>query len=167
MEIDATFHWNQFQRETKQVLKSIRGKGNCYSCEKSGHFAHDCQVSMKAFSLKKKTYTAALKEPALKQPVQHNAMSWTACYDDSCTVHQSDKDGSEWFSHQLKKAKNYAMTSHWDLIADIKKHQVRQEQFSQEGNYVDSDDMIPSSSEEEDFIEVEKNLSFFPSNSKN
>ena len=98
MEIDATFHRNQFQRGTKQVSKSIRGKGNCYSCEKSGHFAHDCQVSMKAFSLKKKTYTAALKEPALKQSVQHNAMSWTACYNDSCTVHWSDKNDSEWFS---------------------------------------------------------------------
>ena len=66
MEIDATFRRNRFQRETKQVPKSIRGKGNCYSCEKPGHFAHDCQVSMKAFSPKKKTYTAALKEPALK-----------------------------------------------------------------------------------------------------
>ena len=95
MEINATFHQNRFQRGTKQVPKGIRGKGNCYSCEKPGHFTRDCQVSMKAFSPKKKTYTAALKEPALKQSVQHNAMSWTACYNDSCTVHQSDKDSSE------------------------------------------------------------------------
>ena len=167
IEINATFHWNWFQRGTKQVPKGIRGKGNCYSCEKPGHFARDCQVSMKAFSPKKKTYAAALKEPALKQPVQHNAMSWTACYDDSCTVHQSDKDGSEWFSHQLKKAKSYAMTSRWDPVADAEKHQARQEQFSQEGNYVDSDDTIPSSSEEEDFMKVGKNLSFSPSSSKN
>ena len=48
-----------------------------------------------------------------------------------------------------------------------KKHQARQEQFSQEGNYIDSDDTIPSSSEEEDFMKVEKNLSFSPSSSKN
>ena len=66
MEIDATFHQNWFQRGTKQVPKGIRGKGNCYSCEKPGHFTHDCWVSMKAFSLKKKTYAAALKEPAPK-----------------------------------------------------------------------------------------------------
>ena len=59
------------------------------------------------------------------------------------------------------------MTSRWDPIADAKKHQARQEQFSQEGNYVDGDDMILSSSEEEDFMEVEKNLSFSPSSSKN
>ena len=75
MEIDATFWRNQFQRGTKQVLKDIRGKGNCYSCEKSGHFAHNCQVSTRAFSPKKKTYIAALKESALKQSVQHNTMS--------------------------------------------------------------------------------------------
>ena len=59
------------------------------------------------------------------------------------------------------------MTSRWDPIADAKKHQARREQSSQEGNYVDGDDMIPSSSEEEDFMEVEKNLSFSPSSSKN
>ena len=68
------------------------------------------------------------------------------------------------------------MIFHWDLIADAKKHQARQKQFSQEGNYIDSDDMIPSSSEKEDFVKVadsedfeyvEKNLSFSPSSSKN
>ena len=68
------------------------------------------------------------------------------------------------------------MTSRWDLIMNAKKHQVRQEQFSQEGNYVDSDNMIPSSSEKKDFVKVvnlkdfeyvEKNLSFSPSSSKN
>ena len=59
------------------------------------------------------------------------------------------------------------MTSRWDPIADAKKHQIRQEQFSQEGNYIDSDNVIPSSSEKEDFVKVEKNLSFSPSSSKN
>ena len=59
------------------------------------------------------------------------------------------------------------MTSRWDPVADAEKHQARQEQFSQEGNYIDSDNMIPSFSEKEDFIEVGKNLSFFPSSSKN
>ena len=59
------------------------------------------------------------------------------------------------------------MTSRWDLITDAEKHQARQKQFSQEGNYIDSDNMIPSSSEEEDFIKVGKNLSFSPSSSKN
>ena len=68
------------------------------------------------------------------------------------------------------------MTSHWDPVIDAEKHQARQEQFSQEGNYIDSDDMIPSFSEEEDFVKVvnlkdfeyvEKNLSFSPSSSKN
>ncbi|KAH0613946.1 uncharacterized protein H6S33_005832 [Morchella sextelata] len=28
---------------------------------------------------------------------QHGLMSWTACYDDSCPVHFSDKNGSGWF----------------------------------------------------------------------
>ncbi|RPB14710.1 hypothetical protein P167DRAFT_533704 [Morchella conica CCBAS932] len=28
---------------------------------------------------------------------QHGSMSWTACYDDSCRIHFSDKEGSGWF----------------------------------------------------------------------
>ena len=68
------------------------------------------------------------------------------------------------------------MTSHWDPVMNAEKHQTRQKQFSQEGNYIDSDNMVPSSSEEEDFVKVadpedfeyvEKNLSFSPSSSKN
>ena len=68
------------------------------------------------------------------------------------------------------------MTSRWDPVVNAEKHQARQEQFSQEGNYVNSDDIIPSSSEEKDFMKVVnpedfeyvgKNLSFSPSSSKN
>ena len=46
------------------------------------------------------------------------------------------------------------MTSRWDPVTDLKIQQIRWEQFSQEGNYVDSNDMIPSPSEEKDFMKV-------------
>ena len=36
----------------------------------------------------------------------------------------------------------------------MKKHQIRQKQFSQEDNYINSDNMILSSSEKKDFVKV-------------
>jgi hypothetical protein len=28
---------------------------------------------------------------------EHESMNWTACYDDGCPVHRSDKDGAGWY----------------------------------------------------------------------
>lgn len=33
---------------------------------------------------------------------EHDSLSWTACYDDSCTTHKSDKDGSGFYPQQPK-----------------------------------------------------------------
>ncbi|KAM4064780.1 reverse transcriptase (RNA-dependent DNA polymerase) [Hirsutella rhossiliensis] len=38
-----------------------------------------------------------------KQEPKHELLSWTACYDDKCTVHLSDKNGTGWFPKPPKK----------------------------------------------------------------
>ncbi|KAF4556640.1 Hypothetical protein D9617_1g085180 [Elsinoe fawcettii] len=37
---------------------------------------------------------------------QHDALSWTACYDPTCTIHLADKQGSGWFPHKPTKRRN-------------------------------------------------------------
>lgn len=38
----------------------------------------------------------------------HSNLSWTACYDDSCEIHLSDKIGSRWFPKQRSKKRRMA-----------------------------------------------------------
>ena len=73
----------------------------CYNCEKPRHLARNCK------QLKKRHKTKAFAA------ISHNTLSWTACYDNMCWVHQSNKDGSGWYSQQNKQKKNceeYDMT---------------------------------------------------------
>ncbi|KIW24824.1 uncharacterized protein PV07_10514 [Cladophialophora immunda] len=48
---------------------------------------------------------ATLEEQERQQKLQHSLLSWTACYDDSCTAHYSEKMGSGWFPRRPKKAR--------------------------------------------------------------
>ena len=41
--------------------------------------------------------------PQPRETTTHNALSWTACYDDDCATHLSDKEGSGWFPRETKQ----------------------------------------------------------------
>ncbi|KAF4546924.1 Hypothetical protein D9617_96g011920 [Elsinoe fawcettii] len=41
-----------------------------------------------------------------KNEPQHDALSWTACYDPNCTIHLADKQGSGWFPHKPTKRRS-------------------------------------------------------------
>ncbi len=59
--------------------------------------------------------TTALAEACQQQPIsaaglncldaaaQHAVLSWTACYDDACPIHLSDKDGSGWYPQRPRR----------------------------------------------------------------
>ena len=41
---------------------------------------------------------ATLGQKSVNTNSQHNSMSWTACYNDTCQTHQSDKNDFRWYS---------------------------------------------------------------------
>jgi hypothetical protein len=55
---------------------------------------------------------------------KHEIMSWTACYDDQCRIHLSEKEGAGWFSQGKivarslgrHKGKGKALVETWDSI---------------------------------------------------
>ena len=54
-------------------------------------------------------------EKGHKEEDGHAGMSWTACYDDECLVHMSEKSGG-WFPKQSKQQPQTA--PHADLLRD-------------------------------------------------
>lgn len=103
MEIDATFRKSSSQRKRLPPQKN-KTRGNCYNYSTPGHFIKDYRKLKKPSTpLMKRMYAAVLKAPPLPEPLKHDMMSWTACYDDSYMTHYSDKSGSGWFPQQLKK----------------------------------------------------------------
>ena len=50
--------------------------------------------------------TAAEIDDSQRKKNEHMGLSWTGCYDDSCMVHFSEKDGSGWFPKEPKKKRS-------------------------------------------------------------
>ena len=46
---------------------------------------------------------ASLEQKSTDINQQHNSMSWTACYNDTCQTHRGNKDGSGWYSKSSRK----------------------------------------------------------------
>jgi hypothetical protein len=69
-------------------------KGNYYNCDKPGYFERDCRLSKQA-----KTAQPGRSRTPRKQAnaAEHGALSWTACYNDACLTHLSEKDESGYF----------------------------------------------------------------------
>ena len=110
--------------ERQQPKKAV--KGNCYNCGKPGHYSKQCCLPQKPRNgttdrsgSSTRTIAAINQDPKNLKITQHdnlpasccwmancqdhsketshNALSWTACYNDLCPTHMSDKEGLGWF----------------------------------------------------------------------
>ncbi len=104
MKLDATRKISMNARD-----KTVQQSKACYTCEKLSHYFKDC--TQNKYKNKSKPYDkqdrsfAATKED---QKDKHQALSWTACYENNCCTHLSDKKDSEWYSKPSRKNRFYA-----------------------------------------------------------
>ena len=108
MELDAVHRKRQPANSKRQVerahqkdrtaekFRELREKRNqkCFNCDQMGHWARDCTKPKRE---KKHVNLVQVKE------TPHGTLSWTACYNDNCPVHESEKDGAGWYPRQPKK----------------------------------------------------------------
>jgi len=100
----------------------------CYNCGKPGHLARTC----------KKPQRERKEVAATDTRVVHDALSWTACYDDMCWTHMSSKDGAGWYPQKPKKGRNgYDTTGRPKGLAILEKAEI--EETDTRGTQVEED----------------------------
>jgi len=127
MDLDATHQG----KVTKSAKGRVPGRGGldkaererrkrenlCYTCGKPGHRSKDCssketqkQLHMTEIPTggdKADTPPTAQRRTTVHQgEFQHAQLSWTGCYDDSCMIHRSEKEGAGWFPRKPRTRRN-------------------------------------------------------------
>jgi len=89
----------------------------CYNCGKLRHLARTC----------KKPQWERKEVAAMDKSIVHDALSWTACYDDMCWTHMSSKDEAGWYPQEPKKGRNsYDMTGQLKRLAILEKVEIEE-----------------------------------------
>ena len=107
---------------------------------------------------------ATLEQESVHTNNQHNSMSWTACYNDICQTHQSDKKDFRWYSklsrkdlHETQVKKHvkslYSRSDSEESYEVIKLFSTEKELLQNKSDYTQWENHYFSNSSQEDFLQ--------------
>ncbi|GME32995.1 putative retrotransposon gag protein, partial [Neofusicoccum parvum] len=126
-----------------------------YSSDK--HFLPTCPENCNR-KRGKQTSSAQREASVVSRQENHDALSWTACFNDDCTTHQSDKDATGWYP---RKPRGLAMLTRNEEVLDLDdiiESFPHDDEIvnSENGEFYDSTEAEEDSSDEKDLAEVEE-----------
>ena len=109
---------------------------------------------------------ATLEQVSTKVNQQYNSMSWTACYDDTCQMHRSNKEGSEWYSKSSRKDlhrtqvkrcvdSSYSKSDSEKSYEVVKLSSIKKKSSWDQSDYTQCEINYSSDSSQEDFSQEE------------
>ena len=109
---------------------------------------------------------AALEQKNVDTNKQHDSISWTACYENICQTHQSDKEGSEWYSKSSRKNlhrtqvkrhvdSSYSKSDSEKSYEVIKLFSTEKKLLWDKSDYTQQENHYSSDSSQEDFSQEE------------
>ncbi|KAK7702109.1 hypothetical protein SLS57_011493 [Botryosphaeria dothidea] len=106
----------------------------------------------------KQTLSAQREASVVSRQEDHDMLSWTACFNDDCQTHQSDKDATGWYP---KKPRGLAMLTRNEEVLDLDdiiESFPHDDEIvnSKDGKFYDSTEAEEDSSDEKDLVEVEE-----------
>ena len=120
MKIDVTR--KRFSKSPgRRLLNKQNRDKRCYTCGKLEHFSREC--TQNKYKNKPSSYDnhgKIIATTKIKSINDHRCLSWTACYDDSCNTHLSDKKDSDWYSKSSRRIKFIAATHRQSKMHDEK-----------------------------------------------
>jgi len=113
MELDATKG-----KAVPDKAKRDKSKDKCNKCGKTGHWARECRSGPRHLNATngspeqdkgKSTQWVKIRKTVSASDSQHpdhGMMSWTACTEDSCWTHKSEKDGAGWYPRATRGSRD-------------------------------------------------------------
>jgi len=112
---DVEYEWEDFQEMLGEITERLDALDSSSKERRTSQIVNKCEETLGSDANTKKNVleeieqqlsSVSLSRQKIEQAKRHEALSWTACYDDSCWTHMEDKEGSGWFPRAPPKPKS-------------------------------------------------------------